>query len=352
MKIEIKKRKPLSLGKQILLPIMAILITFFIASFFILLAGANVFKAFYYLFMGAAGSRFSLLETLIKMSPLCLTGLAVTVAFKAKFWNIGAEGQLLSGAICAAFLGTLPISSNPYIHISVILTAGFITGGLFASLPAFLKVKFKVDDVVTTLMLNYVILYFMKTMLDTFWRDQFSGWPHSPEILPSAHLPKLLSQSRFHIGFIVSILAAVLIFTMFRFTKLGFRIKAVGHNPDASRYCGINPSNTIIAAGFISGGLAGLAGVGEVCGMQFYLVEGISPGYGYYGVAIAMLANLNPIGVIFTSFFFAIFVTGSQMMSRYTGVPVYITEIIQGVSLLAMMAVMLLNKYKVKIRKS
>jgi len=351
MKIFLKKRPPLPLWKTILLPIFAIFISFLISSVLIIIAKTNVFVAWKYIIIGSLGSKFSLLETLVKMTPMCLTGLAITIAFKAKFWNIGAEGQLYIGAIMAALIGTIPISNNKFIHLTILIISSFIAGGIIAALPAFLKLKFKVDDVVTTLMLNFIIIDIMNALLDTVWKDVASGWPHSPEILSSAKYPLLFKGYRFHIGFFVAIFSAFVIFFIFNKTKLGYYIKAIGSNIKAAEYSGINTFKTFLLAAFISGGLAGIAGAGEVCGVQFYLVEGISPGYGYYGVAIAMLANLNPIGVIFSSFFFSLIFTGSQMMSRYTGIPVYIVDVLQGITLIAMMIALLFTKYKLIIQK-
>ena len=351
MQFKLVKRPPLTLWKRALLPVWAILLAFLISGIFIAVTGTNVPQAFWLIFKGSLGSRFAFLETLIKMTPMCLTGLAVTIAFRAKFWNIGAEGQLYMGAMAAAWIGILPLSSSPFIQIPVIIMAGFVAGGLLALFPAWLKVKFKADDVVTTLMLNYVVIFLMRALLDGVWRDPISGWPHSPSIIPSAIFPRLLPPGRFHIGFLIAIAAAVLCFILLKYTKLGYRLRAVGFNPQASRYGGINVKRTLLATAFISGGLAGLAGVGEVCGMQFYLIDGISSDYGYYGVAIAMLANLQPLGVILASFFFAVIFTGSQTMSRYTGVPVYISDIMQGLTLITMLMVLLLNRYKIKISR-
>jgi len=351
MKIVFKKRPQLPFWKTLFLPFFAIFLAFTISSILIIIAKINVFLAWKYVIIGGLGSKFSILETLIKMTPMCLTGLAITIAFKAKFWNIGAEGQLYSGAMMAALIGTIPILNNKFIHILLIILLSFIIGGLVALLPAFLKVNYKVDDVVTTLMLNFIIIYIMKAILDTVWRDVSSGWPHSPEILPTAKYPILFKGYRFHMGFFIAILFAFLLFFIFKKTKLGYYIKAIGYNIKAAEYSGINVIKTFLIAAFISGGLAGLAGAGEVCGVQFYLVEGISPGYGYYGVAIAMLANLDPIGVIFSSFFFSFIFTGSQMMSRYTGIPVYIVDVLQGITLITMMIALLFTRYKIIVQK-
>lgn len=351
MQIELKKRGPLNFWQSMLLPISALIVAFMIGSILIAMSGANIWDAYLLLIEGAVGSPFALLETLLKMTPLCLTGLAVAVAFKGNFWNIGAEGQLYFGALVAALLGIVP-GLPAFIHIPIIIIGGFIAGGLWAMLPAFLKVRFRVDDVVTTLMLNYVMIFAIQGILDGYWRDKVSGWPHSPEVLLTARYPQLLPESRFHLGFIVAIICAVLIYLLLRYTTLGYKIRATGLNPKAAAFGGINVKKTVLIVALISGGLAGLAGVGEVIGMQYYLVDGISRSYGYVGIAVALLANLNPLGVIFSSFFLAAIFTGSQTMSRFAGVPVYFSEFMQGLTLIVMLIALLFSKYSVRIRRS
>ena len=351
MTIELKKRNPLPTWQFALLPILAVALAFVLSALFIRAAGARVFEAWGQIIQGALGSRFAFLETLIKMTPLCLTGLAVTVAFRAEFWNIGTEGQLYAGAMAAALLGILPLGLPRFLHILLMILGGFAAGGLWALIPGLLKVKYKVDDVVMTIMMNYIVLYVMNAILDTVWRDPNSGWPHSPEIMEIARYPRLLARSRFHLGFLIAVAAALLVHVLIRYMKLGFRMRAVGHNSRAADFAGVNVTRTVTAVAFISGGIAGIAGVGEVAGMQYFLVEGLSHGYGYYGVAIAMLAGLEPLGVLISSFFFAVIITGSQVMSRSTGVPVYLSDILQGITLITMMVSMLLNRYRIVVKR-
>ncbi len=174
------------------------------------------------------------------MIPLCLTGLAVTVAFRAKFWNIGAEGQLFVGAVLAAWLGTIAFSASPLVALPMILAGAFVGGGLLAVFPAWLKVRFKADDVVTTLMLNFVVIYLVQALLDSWWRDPVSGWPHTPLILAASHLPRLFPPSRLHLGLAVALAGACLCYILFKYTRPGYRIRAVGLNPQAAGYGGIN----------------------------------------------------------------------------------------------------------------
>ncbi|MCD6120660.1 MAG: ABC transporter permease [Spirochaetales bacterium] len=351
MKIRIIKRPPLPGWAKVVIPIIAIVVTLILAAIPILIAKGNLWKSYYYLFYGALGTRFNILETFVKSSPLIFTGLAVAFAFRAKFWNIGAEGQLLAGAIAATWIGISMPGVPSYILLPLILVGGFIAGGAWAAVPAILKTKLKADDVVTTLLLNYVMIHTMGALLFGPLQQPGSSWPRSPEIVAAAKYPILFARSRFHLGIPLS-LAAVLIFWFInKKTVLGYQTKAVGVNIRAARFGGINTKAVILETALLSGGLAGLAGVGEVCGIQYHLLMDISPGYGYSGIVIAMLGNLHPVGVFFSALFFSIIIVGAQTMSRITGVPTYIADVIQGMALIIMLIAILFTEYKVRMVK-
>jgi simple sugar transport system permease protein len=275
-------------------------------------------------------------------------GLAVAVAFRAKFWNIGAEGQLLAGAMAAAFIGAredLPAA----VLVPAMIAGGALAGALWALVPALLKTHFRVDDVVSSLLLNFVIFYAMMALLDGPWKDPLSGYPDSPDIRMDAEFPILLQATRLHLGILLGLVAAPLVWFLMARTTLGFAIRAVGENPVAARYGGLNIAAVIVATAAISGALAGLAGVGEVAGIHFQVMAGLSPGYGYTGIVIAMLARLNPLGVVPAAIYLSIIITGAEAMSRATGVPVFAAEVIQGASLLTMLAALLFTTHRVRI---
>jgi general nucleoside transport system permease protein len=330
------------------LPLLAILAALAFCSTLIMLAGANVFDAYRALFAGALGSRFNLIETVVKAAPLVLTGLAVAVAFRARFWNIGAEGQLLAGAMAAAFVGAregLPVWSL----VPAMIVAGALAGAATAALPAALRVRLKVDEVVATLMLNFVIFYAMMALLDGPWKDPLSGYPDSPDIRIDAEFPALLGIGRLHLGVLVAGLAAVAVWLLITRTTLGFRIRAVGANPRAATHAGMSVGRVMLLASAISGALAGLAGVGEVAGLHFQVMAGLSPGYGYAGIVVAMLAALNPLGVVPSALFFAAVATGAETMARQTGVPVFLGDVIQGTSLICMLTALLFTGYRLRL---
>jgi len=344
-RLEIRDSTPLWLN--LLLPLLAVLATLLLCGGLIVLAGANMFDAYYTLFSSALSSKFALTETLVKATPLIFTGLAVSIAFKAKFWNIGAEGQLLTGAMAAAYVGAvggLPAWSL----IPLMLLAGAAAGAATAVVPAFLKTHYKVDDVVTTLLSNFVILYAMTALLDGVWKDPVSGYPDSPDILAAAEFPVLLTRTRLHLGVLLAFVAAPMIWFVMRRTTLGFAIEAVGENAHAAAFSGHKTSVVILASAAMSGLLAGLAGVGEVGGLHFQVMATISPGYGYTGIVIAMLARLNPLGVLPAAVFFAMIITGAESMSRATGVPVFLSDVIQGTALVTMLIGLMFTRYRLR----
>ena len=347
-RLEPREHTPLWLNA--LLPLAAVLATLIICSGLIKLAGASVISAYVIMFKSALFTKFDFAETLVKATPLVLTGLAVVVAFRAKFWNIGAEGQLLAGAMAAAYLGALK-SVPAWSLIPLMIVGGAVAGAIWAAIPAILKTRYKVDDVVTTLLLNFVIDYGMMALLNGPWKDPLSGYPDSPDILPAAQFPILLKGTRLHLGVLIAAAATLIIWFLIRRTTLGFSITAVGENPKASSFAGMSVSKIIFLAAAISGALAGLAGVGEVGGIQFQVMQGISPGYGYTGIIIAMLARLNPLGVIPAAFFFAVVITGAEAMSRATGVPVFLADVIQGTALVTMLVALMFNQYRVRFKK-
>jgi ABC-type uncharacterized transport system permease subunit len=349
MRLRIVKREPLPGWARIVIPIAAVLATLILSAIPILIAGGELWKSYFYLFYGALGTRFNLLETFVKASPLLLTGLAVAFAFRAKFWNIGAEGQLLAGALMATALGISLKSLPSFLVLPTVIVAGFLAGGLWAFIPAILKTKLKVDDVVSSLLLNYVMIHIMGALLFGPLQQPGSSWPRSSEIIAAAKYPILMPRSRFHLGILIALLAVLVIWFINNKTTFGYQNKAVGVNLRAARFGGIRTNSVILWTALISGGLAGLAGVGELCALQYRLIMDISPGYGYSGIVIAMLGNLHPVGVLFSSLFFSIIIVGAQTMSRMTGVPVYIAEVIQGMALMIMLIFLLFTEYRVRV---
>jgi len=351
IRLRIIKRKPLPAWAKFVIPVSAILVTLILSAIPILLAGGQLWKSYFYLFYGALGTRFNLLETFVKASPLLLTGLAVAFAFRAKFWNIGAEGQLLAGALAATVLGVHMGGLPRPLVLPLVIMGGGLAGGIWAAIPGILKTKLKVDDVVSTLLLNYVMWHIMGALLFGPLQQPGSSWPRSAAIVEAARYPVLLPRSRFHMGILIAFFAVFLIWFINQKTIFGYRSKAVGLNIRAAHFGGINTTSVIVWTSLVSGGLAGLAGVGELCAIQYRLIMDISPGYGYSGIVIAMLGNLHPVGVLFSALFFSVIIVGAQTMSRMTGVPTYIAEVIQGMALMVMLIFLLFTEYRIRVMK-
>jgi len=330
------------------IPLLALIGTFILTSGLLLWSNANPFEAYYYFLFAPFSSRVSTLEVLVKGTPLILCGIAVTFAFASGYYNIGAEGQLYAGAIAAAWLGVALEGLPAVLHILIMLLGGFIFGMLWALGPALLKVKLAVDEVVTTLLLNSVMLYIVSALLNGPWRDPESGWPQSPEIATSAMLPKLVPRSRLHFGFILAILFVLVFWYLRSRTGFGLKMRAVGLSQPAARFAGVNIERTVLISALVSGGIAGIAGVVEVAGIQFHLIDALSPGYGYTGIIIATLGGLHPVGVAIAALFFGLIDTGAQTVSRALGVPVYLGEITQATMLLVTLGMLLLQNIRIR----
>jgi ABC-type uncharacterized transport system permease subunit len=342
------ERAPAPLGLRLIIPLVAVVATFALTAVLIILAGAQPLEGYYYFLIAPLASRVSAIEVLVKSTPLLLTGASVTVAFAAGYWNIGAEGQLYAGAIAGAWLGLVVKDLPPYFAIPIMLVGGFAAGLLWALPPALLKVKLAVDEVVTTLLLNSVILFVVSFLLNGPWRDPISGWPQSPEISPSAVFPKIIPRSRLHLGFIVAIIVIAILWYAMARTGVGLKLRATGLGFKAARFIGVDVNRTLLGAALVSGGIAGLAGVGEVAGIHFHLIDAISPGYGYTGIIAATLGGLNALGVGVAAVFIGLIETGSQNVSRALGVPAYLGDVVQATLLLVTLAAFILQNYRIR----
>jgi simple sugar transport system permease protein len=329
------------------LPALALIATVIAASLLALIAGANPFATLGLILEGAAGSRFALLETLNRATPLIFTGLAVAVAFRAKLWNIGAEAQLYAGAIVTVVFGVTSWGVA-WLQLPVVAAIAVAAGALVLLGPVILKTRFGVDEVVTTLLLNFVMLLFVSYLVEGPMKDPAGmGWPKSVPVAKDLRLPRLIEGLRLHWGFGLALIAAVLVWLIETRTVLGYRMRAVGQNPQAARFAGIPVNRVLVQTALISGGLAALAGFSEVAGLKGHLSRDLSPGFGYTGIIVAMLALLNPLGVILSALFVAGVFVGADSMSRAAGVPTYIADILLALSLLFMVLAISLTHRRV-----
>jgi general nucleoside transport system permease protein len=348
MRFERREHRPLAL--VVATPLIAIAAAMAIAGVLIAIAGAPVLEAYWLILKGAYGSRLSATETLTRAAPLILTGLAAAVAFRARLWNIGGEGQLYLGAIAVAWMSSHLLGDlHPAVQIPLLLVFGAIAGMVLLLAPLWLRLRFSVDEVVTTLLLNFVAVLFVSMLIDTVLKDPMAfGWPQSQSVTDQAMLPKLLSRSRLHLGLVIAIaLAFVLHFIQSR-TVFGIQSRAAGLNPQGAVFAGVPLGRTLVIVACLSGGLAGLAGAIEVMGVKGYVTTDLSPGYGYSGIVVAMLANLNPLGVVLAGLFTATMFVGADGMSRSLGIPSYIADVIVALSLLTMLIAVFFTQYRIR----
>ena len=347
MRFEPRERVPVWLA--FVAPVAAVAVSLLLCSVLIVWSGESVIGSYVLLVKGALGSKFAISETLSRATPLIFTGLAAAVAFRAKFWNIGGEGQFYFGALAVTWIGTGLIVLHPMLLIPLLFIAGAVAGGVLLYVAVFLKTRLKVDEVVTTLLLNFVVLLLVSYLIEGPWKDPMSlGWPQAAPVVDEGVLPKLLERTRLHLGFLIAVGAAVLVWLLMTRTVWGYEIRAVGYNPEAAAFAGISINGTVLRTALISGGLAGMAGVSEVAGLKGYLTLDLSPGFGYAGIAVAMLAALHPIGVIGSAIFLSAIFVGADSMSRSSAVPSYIADVVTAVSLLMVLLSVMLTRYRIR----
>lgn len=331
-------------------PLASVVLAMIVGGIVLAATGHNPLTTYHQIVQASITQPGALNSTLVSMTPLLFTGLAAAVAFRMRVWNIGGEGQLYAGAMAAAFIGGQAWLPTGTLWILMIV-CGAMAGAAWALLPAILRTRFKVDDVVTTLLLNFILLYGMSALLSGPWKNPRAAYPTSPPLRDDAQFPIMPGASQLHLGVLVALLAVPAVWFILNRTTFGFAIKAVGENATAAAYAGIRTARIILSTAMLSGALAGLAGVGEVGGVHYQVMVGLSPGYGYTGIVIAMLARLNPVGVLPAAVFFAVVITGAEGMSRATGVPVFLSDVIQGVSLLCMLTALLFTQYRLRLAR-
>jgi simple sugar transport system permease protein len=353
--MQLERRTRTSRAMLLAAPVGAVLATLLITSLLVAWAGAPVGRAYALLLDGGFGSRFAWTETLTRATPLILTGLAAAVAFRARLYNIGGEGQLYAGAMAAVAVGGLHggtgFAQPSWLLFPLMMAAAALAGALLLLGPALLKSRLGVDEVVTTLLLNFIVLLAVSALLDGAMKDSSAmGWPQSVAIQDSLQLAKLVERSRVHTGLLWALGLALALWAVLGYTTTGFQIRAVGANARAAAFAGLPVRWVTVKVALLSGALAGLAGAIEVAGRAGYVTLDMSPGYGSSGVVIAMLAALNPLGVVAAAIFVAGILVGADSMGRAVAVPTYIADVIVAVSLITMLIATLLTQYRIRFR--
>ncbi len=327
--------------KNILIVLAVVIIA---TSLFIISAGANIFDA-YTSFIAGLLSLNGVGETLVKSTPLILTSLGCAVAFKTGFFNIGAEGQFYVGAL-AATATALSLPFQGFLNTMISILVAFIVGGVYAAIPALLKTKLQISEVITTIMLNYIAINLIGLAVRTFLMDPAGSVPQSARIDSATTLPLLLLPTRINLGIVIAFMAVFVVWFIMDKTTLGFELKSVGFNSRAAKVSGISIMKSVIISALLSGGLAAIAGSVEVLGIQKKLVDGISSDVGYTAVLISLLCKNNPILVAVVSVLYAALSVGAATMQRQTGVPSSIVNIIMGIVVILILAKDLFTRKK------
>ena len=323
-KVEFKKITP---------QLIAIFIALLVGSIVLLATGFSPVEAYGALIIGAFGDIYGIGQTLTQATPIIFTALAFLFAFKAGLFNIGAEGQFLVGALASAIVGISFNGLPNMIHIPLALLAGAFFGGLYAFIPAILKTKLGAHEVITTMMLTYVAIYFTGYMVTDVFKAP--GWvSQTPLISPTAELPRILPPTQLSASLLIGFFLVILTYYTLQKTVLGYEIRAIGFNPLAAENGGINVKKGLILSLVISGALAGIGGAGEILGVHRRFIDGFSPGYGWDGLAVALIGGLNPFGSFLAAILIGVLRSGGMTMNRVTGVPIDIVTILQALVIL------------------
>jgi general nucleoside transport system permease protein len=351
MRLELVPRPERSGRMALLSPVIAITLTLVLGAGMFAALGVDPLRALYVYFVEPLTQSWSLVELLVKASPLILIGVGLAVCFRANVWNIGAEGQFTAGAIFAAALPILlPGWQSPAV-LPLMILSGVLGGALYALVPAVLKVRFGTSEILTSLMLTYVALLVLDWLVRGPWRDPGSfNFPESRLFHDAATLPLLAEGARLHIGVLFGLAAALIAAWRLGFAVDGFAVRVSGEAPRAARFSGFDRGRITLAVFLLSGALAGLAGMLEVAGPIGQLRPQISPGYGFTAIIVAFLGRLNPLGVVVAALFLALTYLGGEAAQVTLGLSDKVTRVFQGVLLLMILATDTLIDYRIRVR--
>lgn len=332
-------------------PVVSIAFALFVAGFLLLASGVNPLAAYREILYESLGSLYGISETLVKTTPLIFAGLGVSLAFRMQIWNIGAEGQIYMGAMGASGIALFSGIDNHLLMMSAMFAAAFLCGGLWAGVAGFLRAQWKVNEVIVTLLMNYIAILFVDYLIYGPWKDPKGfNFPLTAQFTDTARLAEYFN-TRLHSGFFLAIFCALLLYLFIERTIWGYEIKVIGSNPKAAQYAGMRTGLAIFAVLFLSGAIAGVAGFSEVAGLQHRLQHGISPGYGYTAIIIAWLAKRSAIGVVIVSFLMGVLLVGGDSLQLLWQLPVAFVYAFQGLILFFLLASDFFVLYRVKLVK-
>lgn len=345
----VEKRKDVGWTVDIMSILVALVVSIGIAAIIITVMGADTKTVLWAIVKGSFGSRNAVIDTLVKATPIFITGLATVVAYRARVWNIGQEGQLYAGAIAATFivLAFPKLNLPATIFIPLLLFGSVIGGAIWGGIPGILKAKYGVNEIVVTVMFNYIVIYLTAFLLGGWWQEPNSHYYNTIRFPKTTELPMLFG-TRMHIGFLLATLLSVGIFFLLWRMKLGYEIRAIGINSVASKYKGINVRWIIFVVMSLSGAICGLAGGIEILGNQHRLIYGFSNAFGFTGILIALLGRLHPFGVAIAAIFFGALQNGSSAMIIYSDVPRDLVTMIMGLIIIMLLLFQALFKYRIR----
>lgn len=347
--IRVAKRAEMDDKHILWLRLAAILFSIVAGGLFILSIGYNPFTIYGTILSGAFRSAMAIQATIKIMIPLLITSLGVTLAFKMKFWNIGAEGQIIFGATCASYFALFHANWNHTVLVIVMIIAGIIGGGLWGLIPAIFKVKYDTNETLFTLMLNYIALHIVSYLRDGPWRDPGAqGYAKIARFDKNAALDKIFGVQ---IGWIIAIVLVVIIYIYLKYSKQGYEINVVGESQNTARYAGMNVKKIILRTMFLSGAVCGLGGMIQATGSDITLTTAVAGGVGFTAIIIAWLAQLNPFVILLVSFLFSVLEKGSSVVQSSYGLSTDCADVLQGIILFFILGCEFFVRYKFVFRK-
>ena len=334
-------------------PVISIVLAFLVSGVIIFLQGINPLEAYSAVLRGAFGSMVAIGNTCVRTTPLLIGALGMTLGIRGGLFNVGAEGQLYIGAAAATTVGLLPLGVPSWLHILLSISAGILGGSLWAFLPAYLRAFRGVSEIVVTIMLNFVAIYFVSYLVHEpkLLAQEGASYAQSRTILESAYLPILVKGTSMHIGIIIAVILAFILHFVLNHTSFGFRTRMVGANPEAAHYAGVKVRSSLFVTFLIVGGFSGLMGTVEILGLKHSLYDYFSVGMGYETITVALLGGVNPLGVIPAAFFFGGLRAGGNLMQQTVGVSSSMVPVIQALAVLFVVGFGF-TKRKPKIQKT
>lgn len=346
--IRVTKRSELTNRQIMLLRLFSVVLALAAGGIFILIIGHNPFAAYATMVKGVFRSTLAFQGTIKIMIPLLISALGITLAFKMQFWNIGAEGQIIFGAICSSYFALFHSNLPHALLMALMFAAGIIGGGLWGLIPAYFKARFNTNETLFTLMLNYIALHMITLLRDGPWADPESGgFPKIARFTQNAQLDEVLGIQS---GWIIALLLVVFVFVYLRYTKNGYEISVVGVSHATANYAGMNVKKIMLRTMFLSGAICGVAGVVQSAGSDMTLATSVAGGVGFTAIIVAWLAQLNAFGILIVSFLFAVLEKGSGVMQSTYGISSYSADVLQGIILFFVLGCEFFVRYRLVFR--